>query len=195
MSQKKPVSGANRHKIALVSAAAWAGTQRPRPPATVLGRCYPGVTTAICRCVSHLDRINMGDTPAYRNTHAVTTPWLLAGRPDYGGNVKMCPLRGVHALVGCLRAEGSGMVRLCIVFRAAGLAASSWGLGWLASVSLVQAKPFLKRSFRPMKQWAHSAAVATTHPPIKCSPQRGFRSSCRASGRRPSPSVRTAGCS
>jgi len=82
MSQNRTVSDANPHETASVPAAVWADLQRPRPAATALARRYRGVTTAICRCVSHVDRINMGDTPAYRPTHVVTTQGFLAGRPD-----------------------------------------------------------------------------------------------------------------
>jgi hypothetical protein len=46
---------------------------------TVCIRGGDGETAEGPQCVSHVDPINMGDTPAYRREHAVVSPALPAG--------------------------------------------------------------------------------------------------------------------
>ena len=48
---------------------------------------------AIYRCVSHVDPINMGDTPVSPRLHTVASEGV---RGAVGGNNQMCPLAQGH---------------------------------------------------------------------------------------------------
>jgi hypothetical protein len=51
--------------------------------------CGNGVGIAICRCVSHVDPIKMGDTPAYRRSNTGITP--AKHRGWRAGTLSACP--------------------------------------------------------------------------------------------------------
>src|SRR5664279_3933456 len=75
------------------SASGWVGPldalqsrHHPRPGvATVSPRYCYGIATALLRCISHVDAINMGDTPVRYRRDTVYTPCLLAWGYAGGG--------------------------------------------------------------------------------------------------------------